>query len=500
MRLTTRTPVMITTVSIVAGIMLCDGLMPFIDIELWELLAVAVVWLIALYLLNKKETPKPFLMATILMAMTIGTLCYTYKYEVIRYGAKTASQHFGGVITDKPQRKAKTWAVTFRTDKGDRMMAYLAPDHEPQKGDSIELFCPYGAEPTCLKDNPDSTYSDYRDYLFHSGISATMYSPSGQWQVTGRHRPYGLIERLQALQSEMVGHYAESGFRGDEGAIIAAITTGDKSMLSKDLRQQYSLAGVAHVLALSGFHLTIICGLIELLIIGRLPRRQWKIWGRGITLVAIGAFTVMAGSPPSLVRAAIMCGIVIVSSMVRHENNPMNSLFLAILLMTIFKPMILFDVGFQLSVMSMLGLVTVGSFLKKAVPVQSWWLRQIWGIAYTTMASTLFTLPLISYYFGSVPLMSLFSNLVVPTLTIVMIGMAALWWILTPITAVQDLIGDVLTYTVRLMNQFTHWISSMDWAILTLRSTLVGVVLEYLLLGILLYLATLLYKRFNPIR
>lgn len=493
------THVMVLTTAMVSGIILCKVLMPVINIETWELLVTAAIWCAALIILNKKEAPKAFKLATMLLLATIGALLFLLRYDSVRHGVNLGNQHFVGIITDKPQRKAKTWAVKLKVEKGGMIIAYLAPDCEPQKGDSIEVFCPFGAESTCTKDNPDSTFADYHNYLFNSGISATAYSPTGQWRVISHHEPKGVFERLKAVQSEMVRHYAEAGFRGNEGAIIMAMTTGDKSVLSEELRQQYSQAGVAHVLALSGFHLTIIYTIIELLIIGRMPRLRWRIWGRGVTMLALCAFTIMAGSPPSLVRAFIMCAVMIVSSMIRHGNIPMNSLFLAISIMLAYNPMMFLDAGFQLSVMSMMGLTSVCDWMTKIIDIRQWGIHRIWGLVSSTIVCTLFTLPLVTYYFGYIPLLSVLSNLVVPFLAIIMMYIAIIWWILTPLPLVQDFVGDALTVTVRLMNQFTQWISSMDWAILPFRSTLFGAILEYFLLAILLYLVTLIYRRAHPI-
>lgn len=489
-------PITRLTIAFIAGVVLCKIALQWIDIQLWELNAMLIAWAVAIFLLHNRRQSVAFAMAVSLFSGTLGALLFLRQFDGIRYGVAAGTQHLTGVIADQPQRKAKTWAVRVHTDSGADVLAYLSPDAVPEKGDSIELFACYGAEPTCLADNPDTAFADYHNYLFYSGISATAYSPSGMWRVTGHRRPSGLKSRLEAVQTAMTEMYREAGFRGEEGAIITAMTTGDRSQLSKPMRQQYSRAGVAHILALSGFHLGIIYVILQSVFVTLPLGIRWRNCLRLVIIAALVAFTIVAGSPPSLVRAAIMFTVMMIASLLQRDNLSLNSLSLAALVMLCYQPMMLFDVGFQLSFLSMLGLTLAYRPLVDVVHIRCSLLHRLWSVVVTTVVCTVFTLPLVTYYFGYFSLMSLVSNLVVPLLAIAMMWLTVAWWALVFLPSVQTFIGDALTFVVHQMNDFTHWASSVPWAVVPFRSNLLGVVLEYV---VMLALTALLVRIYHNV-
>ena len=92
--------------------------------------------------------------------------------------------------------------------------------------------------------------------------------------------------------------------------------------------------------------------------------------------------------------------------------------------------------------------------------------------------------------------MSLVSNLVVPLLAIVMMWLTVAWWALVFLPSVQTFIGDALTFVVHQMNDFTHWASSVPWAVVPFRSNLLGVVLEYV---VMLALTALLVRIYHNV-
>ena len=490
------TPIIKLTLALLVGIILGRTAVPYISIRLWELLALCILWYFAMLISYFKNYIKSFGLAAILLFCTLGAFLFQYKYNSVRFAITSDIYHVSGIIDSQPVRKAKTWAIRLKTGNG-HIMAYFAPDKEIKKGDSIELFSPYGLEPTCNEDNPDSTFHDYHNHLFYSGISATVYSPSGCWNVIGHPRQNGLVSCLKSIQTVMVSQYAEAGFKGDEGAIITAITTGDKSQLTDTLRQQYSRAGVAHVLALSGFHLNIIYAILEWVLLLRFASIRWRNIIRIITILLLTSFTIMAGSPPSLIRALIMISIMIVCNILQRDNLSMNSLFLAASLMLMANPMMLFDVGFQLSFMSMFGLLSIDEPLYGLLHVRKRVSRYFWGAICSTTICTLFTMPLITYYFGYVSLVSLVSNLVVPLLAIIMMSLSIVWWITALVPAIQIFIGNTIIYITHQMNSFTEWLSSFEWAVLPFQSTLAGVVLQYLLIAAVIYLLSIIYKRMS---
>jgi competence protein ComEC len=241
-----------------------------------------------------------------------------------------------------------------------------------------------------------------------------------------------------------------------------------------------------------------------------------------MSIVLIWAFVVIAGAPPSLVRAAIMCTLMTVSQIVsvhvsddnRHinirwgnfldemgENGLINSLSIAAIIMLVYDPFMLFDIGFQLSFMSMLGLclcrdiaARIMRVIKLPIPemliaayivvMLRWVVRAATGVALTSIICTVFTFPLVAYYFGTIPTMSVLTNILISLPAFALLVLAAAWWICAPVAVIQALIGKCLIGTADVMNGVTRWVSAMDNAVIEWHPTLLHVILVYVLIAV----------------
>ena len=290
------------------------------------------------------------------------------------------------------------------------------------------------------------------------------------------------------IQRVIHERYEAAGIDGTSGVVIEAMTTGNKSRLSSGLRKDYSNAGVAHILALSGFHLTILLALFDLFLLrSYLPRR----WRRGCGLLVIPLlwlYAWMAGMPVSLVRAATMCSFLQLALMLSAQYDILNACSVAALLMLLVDPRLILDIGFQLSFASIIGIVTMGlplfRFWQQHGHLASWaWLRhpQQWvmGTLIISASCTLFTFPLSAYHFGQIPLFSLFSNIVVSLLAIVIMWGACFWWLCFWCDALQRTIAFVLTLSAGLMNDMTTWIAALPFAVAPYRPAVMEVVALY---------------------
>ena len=180
------------------------------------------------------------------------------------------------------------------------------------------------------------------------------------------------------------------------------------------MRNHYSRAGVSHVLALSGFHLSVVYMLLQLLLFAWVGSDKWRKVARSVSIFTIWAFVAIADFPPSLVRAAIMFSLLLLSQIVRRRVNTVDVLCVTVMAMLCVNPFMLLDVGFELSVLSMLGLLTMGNWLferwmnkRRTMSREGWTRRMVIKVtdfvvssAITTMVCSMMTLPLVSYYFG----------------------------------------------------------------------------------------------------
>ena len=307
---------------------------------------------------------------------------------------------------------------------------------------------------------------------------------SGDWQRGGdgfNQLSRWQRVRLKALQwrGQLLASLRQQG--GDEAAlaVLAAMTLGDKSGLSAEIRETYSISGASHVLALSGLHLSIIYLLLTLLTLGH--RRFWL--GQVLLVVAIWAFALLTGLSNSLVRAATMLTIYSLFALGGRRHAPLGVLSFTAMLMLLIDANALFDVGFQLSFMAMLGILLFVPLFNRFVS-QQWLLRHrlakwLYGLACVSVAAQLGTAPLVAYYFGRFSTWFLLTNfLVIPAATIILAGAI--------VVLVMPAASTALLWVVGMLNSTLQGITKMPLASIEgLHPTQLQVALLYVAVGIL---------------
>lgn len=271
-------------------------------------------------------------------------------------------------------------------------------------------------------------------------------------------------------------------------AILSALLLGETSLLSKDITADYSVAGVVHILAVSGMHVALIYELI--LFILKLvfrKKRKWLTFLLAISLLwGYGAIT---GFSASVVRACCMFSFFVLSDCFLLSRNTGNTIAGSTLLILYFQPFLIFNLGFLLSLSAVLGIVVIHPLL-----MRFWYTENKIGyylISSTsiTLSATITTLPITLYIFHSFPTYFIAANLIlVPWSTLIMyLGIAFMF--LSEIPILGDSITFLLNVSTTSMNQFIHLIHLLPKAqISNINFNQVQLILAYLIiLSITLY-------------
>jgi competence protein ComEC len=278
-------------------------------------------------------------------------------------------------------------------------------DWTPRYGDLVRLS-------GLLQPPPTVTGFDYAAYLARQGVYAVVKDPAVQ-SVDGQ-RGSPLLEALYSFRRRALAVLRRL-FPEPEGALLSGILLGDDSSIPRDLQLAFAQTGTSHIVAISGFNISIVAA-VFLALTRRLPRR---IPGWLIAAVGIGIYTVLVGATPSVVRAAIMGGLAIVARQMGRRSHGLTSLFLAGALMTAVNPWTLWDVGFQLSFAATLGLILYADPLQEAVERLLSRLGKERARALASTASEVFlittaaqitTIPIMLYQFQSLSLVAFIVN------------------------------------------------------------------------------------------
>lgn len=281
----------------------------------------------------------------------------------------------------------------------------------------------------------------YQQHLDLSKIHRTGHSPT-------------LITRLDNIRREMCRMVYSSGLSEGAGRFVSALLLGERGVIDKVTRQEFSAAGVAHVLALSGLHVGIIALIIWCLLfpLDYLGLKKLRL---AITLAAIILFAVFTGMTPSVVRATVMTGMVFAAFIFYRRAASLNALFLAALLILVFSPSALFSVGFQLSFITV-GAILLFARLPEFLTTRHRWVNYLTSTAITSPVAMLATVAVSAYYFHTVSLMSVLSNLLILPVLPVFMALGALFLLVTAARLHWALLGRALD----IIYQYIHGVTT----------------------------------------
>lgn len=299
-----------------------------------------------------------------------------------------------------------------------------------------------------------------------------------------RSKTYFLVQRAKLLD-----RLSESGVDGSVYAVVAAMALGDKSQLTKNLRESYAVTGASHVLALSGLHLGIVYTLLSLL----LNRRRWQVVSQVIIIVCVWLFVFLVGMSASVVRAAVMLTVYALLSLGHRNKMSVNTLAFAAIVMLLFNPRSLFDIGFQLSFMAVLAILLFYPLFERVWP-QSFLLdhrafRWVWTMLAVSCAAQIGVTPLIAYYFGRFSNYFLLTNLfVVPAATLILY--------LSLVVLLIPAFAYLLIYVVDSLNRLLLWMATLPGACIEgLHPTPLQISMVYVIIGAVYLLLT---RRTSP--
>lgn len=268
---------------------------------------------------------------------------------------------------------------------------------------------------------------DYNGWLHIQGISYSLGTPTGTATKLSPNQKWEYRAWAASIRRGAVERFRLAGLKGDELGLVAALTVGDRKLLSPEIRQTFSKIGIAHVLALSGLHVGFVYGAL-LLLCRFIPGNtlQQRLLRYGLPLLGVVFFALVAGGSPSLVRAVVMLFFFSLSHILPGRRASFSALAGAALCLLLYDPRALFSVGFQFSFAAVAGILLFASPLMGLVRTHCKFLHYCWGVLCVSLAAQVGTLPLQLYYFGVLPTAGLVINLLVIPLTSVLVPAAVI--------------------------------------------------------------------------
>lgn len=317
--------------------------------------------------------------------------------------------------------------------------------------------------PPCNNNNPDEF--DYARYLRHRGICGTGYVAAGHWRRISHRLERSFSQQALDQREKIVDSYKRLGFRGEELAVLSALTVGDKDDLSEEVIETYSVTGASHVLALSGMHIGFLYALFWFLFSPLWKRLRFL---KPILLLVIvlllWGFAFLTGLSPSVVRSVVMFSILALSCLQTEQPLSANTLIITAFCMLLYNPCWLFDVGFQLSFTAVASILIFYPKLYGLCSVSHPFVRKLWGLMSVSVAAQIGAAPLVLLYFGRFSTHFLVTNLwVIPLVSLIMYA-GLLLLLLAPFPVLQQSVAWATEWLIRLQNDGLRCIERWPYA------------------------------------
>jgi competence protein ComEC len=272
---------------------------------------------------------------------------------------------------------------------------------------------------------------------------------------------------LYGLRSRLIQKFRDGGLEGEELAVASALVLGHRADLDRELMSAYAGAGATHVLAVSGLHVGIVYVILNMLLKFLDKKRYGKIVKTVLLVVALFGYAGLTGLSASVFRAATMFAFVAVGKAIDRNTNIFNTLAASAFVLIAFDPMIIMQVGFQLSYLAVIGIVVIHPILFNLVTVNNRIGDWAWSITCVSIAAQVATFPLGLLYFHQFPNLFLLSNLlVIPAAT----GILYLGFLLFTFSFWNPTLlffGKLLNWLISSLNTVVVYIEEIPYSVLT---------------------------------
>ncbi len=463
------------TVCLIIGIVI--GYLFYIPLNVSLYIATSLfASLLILFFVAKRSFFKTswFGLSSLLMMISIGTLTVNFHDE------KNASNHYTNQISiENNTFKSITFKIKDVLKSGKFYNKYIIDlldiDGSKVRGKSL-LNIQKDSLLTTLKvddvlmgkmvfNNLDHSLNpnqfDYKTYLEKRYIYHQLFtSNQSLLKINSKTQSlFGIANNIREYVNSKLKSY---DFNPDELAVINALLLGQRQDISDSVYKSYINAGAVHILAVSGLHVGILLIILSLALKPIESLKHGKLIKTILLITFLWCFALITGLSASVTRAVTMFSIVTIAINLKRPTNIYNTLAISMFVILLFKPMFLFDVGFQLSYLAVFSIVIVDPIIYKKWKPKSRIVDFYWHTFTVTLSAQLGIIPISLYYFHQFPSLFFISNLVIIPFLGLILGLGILVIVLAILNALPQFAANVYGRIIGLMNDFIIWVSRQE--------------------------------------
>ncbi|MGV1012879.1 MAG: ComEC/Rec2 family competence protein [Flavobacterium sp.] len=467
-------PLIKITGCFVFGLLLAHNTKPPFSVALIALIISFIAVVITYTIPRKTIVPKKYFgVATFLAAFLIGVFTFVSNNQTrnkLHYIHFISSQKKNYTATITLKEKLKNTVVNNRyvaqmiTLNGKESFGkVLLNIKKDQSVSNIEIGSTLKIEGYFYKNrspnNPNQF--DYGSYLENRQIYGQFYTSASDIKLNSV-ADKSIAYYASLWRNRIIKNLEKNHFHKSELTVVIALLLGQQQDISPEVVKDYQYAGAVHVLSVSGLHVGFILLFITYLLKPFPNSRTGSILKLIIVITFLWAFGILAGLAPSVVRSVTMFSFVAVGMYLRRSINIYNTLAVSALLILLFQPSFLFDVGFQLSYVALYFIVWLQPFLASAWNPKYKIVSYFWDIITVSFAAQIGTLPMSIYYFHQFPGLFFVTNIVILPgmslilgLGVIVMFLAALDWVWMPLL-------KALEWSIFILNKIIAWVASFE--------------------------------------
>lgn len=405
----------------------------------------------------------------LMMAVTLtltGALCFCLNKTPLQTEDKTNSEqeYLKIKVIDEPIFKKNTWrfSAALSQEKGTQLMVAI------KVKDSSHFTVEYGDQfiiPNQTKSVPaplNPAEFDYKSWLARHHVYRQIFIHQQQIIKLSKTSKNPVQAYALKLRKAQVDFFRKILKDDDCFSIATTLILGYRADLSQETFNIYSKTGTIHVLSVSGMHVGLIYIIVNWVLFFIKGKRWLNCSKVGITMVLIWFYTLLTGFSPSVLRSAIMLSVFILAKLLNRHSNSYNIISFAAFCLLVYEPFLIWDVGFQLSFLAVLGLIYLQPIIQQSWQPQNKWLNKLWSAIAMSTAAQIATYPLSVYYFHQFPVYFLISNLfiILPSALMMYMGIFILVFRI-------EALGPIFEWLIQFMNAGLNWITTIPFANIT---------------------------------
>jgi competence protein ComEC len=433
-----------------------------------------VVFIITLYLSKKDFIQKIYFgIATYLLFFQIGCFTHVIHNEIYNENNyvhliknETDYHSVELVLREKLKGNSKVDKYIGLVKKVDNKSCsgrILVQIHDANGDSRIQIGSNFQIYGKCIlnKKSLNPNQFDYGNYLNNKSIFGQIYTNAYSIKISDKIDK-NIWYYSDRIRNNIITNLQKNNFSKDELQVVNALILGQQQNISKEILKDYQYAGAIHILSVSGLHVGFILLFITFLL-KPLPKNKTGNTIRLFTIIiSLWGFAILAGLSPSVVRSVTMFTFVAVGMYLKRNTNIFHTLLVSMFLILFFQPSFLFDVGFQLSYLSLFFILWLQPLISNLWLPKNKIATYFWDILTVSFAAQIGAFPLSIYYFHQFPGLFFITNLIIIPFLILIMGLGVVVMVMSTFDFVPMLTMKSLEFCIYYLNKIINLVASFE--------------------------------------